>query len=89
MVVTAIGKAAWRMARAAADSLGSSITGAVVTKYEHSMGDIPGLEIFEAGHPVPDENGFRATAEMSFLRDTDPMSLLKECGVRLENFRTL
>ena len=84
VIVAAIGKAAWRMARAAADSLGvsggpaarreranledplsfdpgSSITGAVVTKYEHSMGDIPGLEIFEAGHPVPDENTIRGT----------------------------
>ena len=61
VVVAAIGKAAWRMARAAADSLGSSVTGAVVTKYEHSMGDIPGLEIFEAGHPVPDENTIRGT----------------------------
>ncbi|MCR5347088.1 MAG: glycerate kinase [Fretibacterium sp.] len=61
VVVAAIGKAGWRMARAAADILGSSATGAVVTKYEHSMGDIPGLEIFEAGHPVPDENTIKGT----------------------------
>ncbi len=33
----------------------------VVTKYGHSKGPLPGLEIYEAGHPVPDENSFRAT----------------------------
>ena len=43
LVVASIGKAAWRMAKAASDILGSGITGAVVTKYDHSMGDITGL----------------------------------------------
>ena len=61
IIVCSIGKAAWRMAKAASDILGSNITGAVVTKYEHSMGDIPGLEIFEAGHPVLDENTLKGT----------------------------
>lgn len=35
--------------------------GIVVTKYEHVMGEIPGVTCFEAGHPVPDENSFNAT----------------------------
>ena len=61
MVVCSIGKAAWRMAKAASDILGSGISGAVVTKYDHSMGDIPGLEIYEAGHPVLDENTLKGT----------------------------
>ena len=61
IIVASIGKAAWRMAKAASDILGSNITGAVVTKYEHSMGDIPGLEIYEAGHPVLDENTLKGT----------------------------
>ena len=61
LVVASIGKAAWRMAKAASDILGSEISGAVVTKYEHSMGDIKGLEIFEAGHPVLDENTLKGT----------------------------
>ncbi|MBR0094825.1 MAG: glycerate kinase [Synergistaceae bacterium] len=61
LVVASIGKAAWRMAKAASDILGSDISGAVVTKYEHSMGDIKGLEIFEAGHPVLDENTLKGT----------------------------
>lgn len=61
IIVASIGKGAWRMAKAASDILGSGITGAVVTKYDHSMGDIDGLEIFEAGHPVPDANTIKGT----------------------------
>ena len=61
LIVASIGKAAWRMAKAASDILGSGISGAVVTKYDHSMGDIAGLEIFEAGHPVLDENTLKGT----------------------------
>ena len=61
--LVAIGKAAWRMARAAVDTLGNAISGGVViTKYHHSLGDIEGLSVFEAGHPVPDENTIKATA---------------------------
>lgn len=61
VIVTAIGKAAWRMAKAASEILGTGISGAVVTKYEHSMGEIKGLEIYEAGHPVLDENTIKGT----------------------------
>ena len=61
IIVASIGKAAWRMAKAASDILGSGISGAVVTKYDHSMGDIPGLEIYEAGHPVLDDNTLKGT----------------------------
>ena len=60
IVIISIGKAAWRMAKAAADMLPGT-TGAIVTKYGHSIGDIPGIEIFEAGHPVPDENTIKGT----------------------------
>ena len=60
--LVAIGKAAWQMANAAEDILGKAITaGIVITKYEHSKGDIPGVRIIEAGHPVPDDNSFKAT----------------------------
>lgn len=62
VTVIAIGKAAWRMASAAKAELGKQIRqGVVITKYEHSLGDIPGLEIFEAGHPLLDEQGIAAT----------------------------
>lgn len=60
-LLVAAGKAAWQMAKAAADTLGHIDKGIVITKYGHVMGDIPGVECFEAGHPVPDENGFAAT----------------------------
>ena len=62
VVLVAAGKAAWQMAKAASDALGSRIDrGVVVTKYDHSKGDIPNVRIFEAGHPVPDENSFIGT----------------------------
>ena len=69
LIVVAAGKAAWQMARAAADVLEPD-AGIVVTKYDHVMGEIPGFTCFEAGHPVPDENGFRAAkAAMDLVRD--------------------
>lgn len=60
--LVAAGKAAWQMAKAAHDCLGDKITsGVVVTKYDHVLGPIPGIECCEAGHPVPDENSFAGT----------------------------
>ena len=62
--LVAIGKAAWDMAFAAAEALGSRLSeGIVITKHRHSRGDIERLRIFEAGHPVPDESSFSATRE--------------------------
>jgi glycerate 2-kinase (EC 2.7.1.-) len=62
VTVLAIGKAAWRMASAARGSLQDCISrGVVITKYGYCMGDIQGFEIFEAGHPIPDENTIKAT----------------------------
>ncbi len=62
VILVAVGKAAWSMASAAKNVLGERINqGIVVTKYGHSMGSIPGVSIFEAGHPVPDANSFLAT----------------------------
>ena len=62
VLLVAAGKAAWRMARAAADCLGDRIAGGVViTKYGHVMGPVANFACYEAGHPVPDENTFRGT----------------------------
>ena len=62
VVLIAAGKAAWQMAAAAHRELGDRVnSGVVVTKYDHSMGPIPNIAIYEAGHPVPDENSYRAT----------------------------
>lgn len=62
-LLVAAGKAGWQMAKAAVDALGSVDGGVVVTKYDHVKGDIPGVVCYEAGHPVPDENSFSATAK--------------------------
>ena len=63
LVVVAAGKAAWEMGNAAADVLGEKIdSGIVITKYEHAKGEIRGLEVREAGHPVPDDNSYSATS---------------------------
>ena len=62
VVLVAAGKAAWQMAKAAHDCLGSRIdAGVVVTKYGHVMGPIADFLCCEAGHPVPDENSFSGT----------------------------
>lgn len=62
LILVAAGKAGWQMAKAASEQLGSHIDGGVVvTKYDHSKGPIANLDIYEAGHPVPDANSFRAT----------------------------
>ena len=60
--LVSVGKAAWQMAAAAVQHLKAPICkGIVVTKYDHVMGEIPGVICYEAGHPVPDENSFRGT----------------------------
>lgn len=84
-VLIAIGKAGWRMARAAADVLGGRLRrGVVVTKYAHSMGEIERVRVIEAGHPVPDENallGARAAMEaVQGLTPEDTVLLLISGG---------
>ena len=62
IVLISVGKAAWTMASAALEILGSQIhSGLVLTKYDHSRGALGNLEIIEAGHPILDENSFRGT----------------------------
>ena len=65
------GKAAWQMAKAAYECMGSRIDGGVVvTKYEHVMGPIGNFDCREAGHPVPDENSFSGTqAALELVQD--------------------
>ena len=73
LILVSAGKAAWSMAKAAYEILGDRIhEGIVVTKHGYSMGEIGPLKIFEAGHPVPDEDSFSATAEV--LKLTEDLS---------------
>ena len=62
LYVVAAGKAAWQMAKTASEVLGNKIeSGIVITKYEHVKGDIPKMVCYEAGHPIPDNNSYKAT----------------------------
>lgn len=74
VVLVAAGKAAWQMAKAAYDCLGSRIdSGVVVTKYDHVMGPIANFICCEAGHPVPDENSFSGTQRaLELVADLNP-----------------
>ena len=63
VVLVAAGKAAWQMARAAVETLGRVDGGVVITKYGHVKDALPGVTCCEAGHPVPDANGFAATEQ--------------------------
>lgn len=64
----AIGKAAWTMAKAASDFLGERLQkGIVITKYDHSQGPLPRIEIIEAGHPISDANTLAGTEKAMAL----------------------
>lgn len=60
--LVSIGKAAWQMAKAASNALGDRVlNGIVITKYDHVQGELPHIEMWEAGHPMPDANSYAAT----------------------------
>ena len=72
--LVAAGKAAWKMADAAARTLGDALTaGVVVTKYGHVEHPLPRIACYEGGHPVPDEQGVAGTqAALDLTRDLQP-----------------
>jgi glycerate 2-kinase len=82
LFVVSVGKAAWTMARASLNLLEDRIVGGIViTKYEHSEGPLRDFEIYEAGHPQPDENTYRATRKVldtcqSLDADTEILMLI-------------
>lgn len=70
--IVGAGKASSLMAREIELILGNRITkGHIVTKYDHSV-QLQYINITEAGHPVPDENGIRGTHEI--------LSIVHEAG---------
>ena len=56
----AVGKAAFRMAKAASEVLDIE-RGIVISKYGHIEGKIDRVDCYEAGHPLVDENSIKAT----------------------------
>lgn len=85
VVLISVGKAAWQMARAANEVIGGEITrGVVITKYGHVRGEIVGMDCYEAGHPIPDDNSVRATEKaieaISDLTENDRVIFLLSGG---------
>ncbi|MFH0811725.1 MAG: glycerate kinase [Pseudomonadota bacterium] len=80
LLVVGFGKAACSMAESLQDYLEDLIeTGIVITKYGHCplMNKFKRITIYEAGHPLPDENGLRATNEMiERLKDSGEDTLI-------------
>lgn len=64
VIVVGVGKAGAPMAQAVEEVLGDEIAaGAVTVKYDH-LAPTRKIRLLQAGHPLPDENGGRATREM-------------------------
>ncbi len=64
IIVVGFGKASARMAKATEEVLGSRIhSGIVITKYGFSS-KLRRIRLLQAGHPVPDRNGLRATKKI-------------------------
>ena len=65
-VIVGAGKATAAMARVAADHYGKATAGLVITRYGHGVGadTIGGIEVVEAGHPIPDDAGFLASTRI-------------------------
>jgi hydroxypyruvate reductase len=66
------GKAGFPMARAAASLVADKLSGGIVVVKDGSSGEIPGISLRQAGHPLPDERGIRAAHEI--------IDLLQEAG---------
>lgn len=67
--VIGAGKASAAMGHYVESILGDIITsGHIVTKYGHAC-SLKKVKVTEAGHPMPDINGFRATAEILKIAD--------------------
>lgn len=79
LIVIGFGKAACPMAKAMEDfSLDLLGTGIVITKYNHcNKYNLEKIKVFEAAHPVPDENGLKGTdAIIRLLKSADEYTLV-------------
>lgn len=84
VIAVSVGKAAYAMAKEAADCYKDFDKGIVITKYHHGNGKIRNFDCYEAGHPVPDENGCIATDKVlemvSDLNENDNVLFLLSGG---------
>ena len=83
LFLIAVGKAAWQMARTAAELI-QPYKGIVISKYDHILKPIEGIDCYEAGHPILDENGIRASEKVlelvSDLNEDDAVLFLLSGG---------
>lgn len=74
-VVVGIGKSAAAMAKAVEDTWAmagyGSVEGLVITRYNHGV-PTQSIEVIEAGHPVPDENGMQGARRI--LQTVEPLT---------------
>lgn len=80
LLVTGFGKSACHMAKAIEDTIRNIIeSGSVITKYGHCLLHYrpEKIKFYEAGHPVPDENGLKGTEEIiRLIKDSDENTLI-------------
>ncbi len=71
------GKASTSMAQSMEEIFGDRITkGVITTKYGHLL-PLKKTEIIEAGHPIPDQNGFEGTKKIqNLLKESGPEDLV-------------
>lgn len=79
LVVVGAGKAAAAMARVAVGRYGAAARGVVVTRHGHGLDKarIGGVDVVEAGHPIPDRAGVAAaTRILDMVRNRGPRDLI-------------
>ena len=75
--VVGMGKASAVMAKPLKDLLGDRISGGIINVKHGHRYPLSGIQVVEAGHPVPDEAGLKGTQEMiRFLSDTEAEDLV-------------
>ena len=82
LILVGFGKAASPMARPFIDSLGELVTeGILITKYGHGGETVKEgrVKTWEAGHPLPDEKGIKATEEIIRLLESAKEESLVVC----------
>jgi len=73
--LVAIGKAACSMASGACTLLGDQIKGSlVITKHGHCSQKLPGIDVIEAGHPLPDQQSLEAGRQLLSFLDAAPVN---------------
>jgi glycerate-2-kinase len=58
------GKATYSVGKAIEEILGENLTGGIITVKKGEKRRLRKIKVVEAGHPVPDENGYKATREI-------------------------